>query len=387
MHFLQYIIVAAFVVAFSAGGALAQGGPDVNRRAEGISVVHVPVVGNGAGTVVEIRGYASIHASNILTTVDASTEVEILINGTPLTQLIEGVTVTPAAGCAGINCGTQPCICHCPPNPCICECGPTTITSAPAQATLLPGDEIVVILRPAPGAAPDSNGSDDQISITYNGQPLFWQRRIVDVRFAPAASPPMISAPDSFFDITIDLQVLGNYEGTPALGGTIVVENATGTVLGQAPAMIPPHLSWLQCLGDCGGNNCMFTETIAGHCEPLGAALIPCPCQSVLFVATIPAVPMEPGDEITVILRPAPGALPELPGFPDPESPETVPCKEDCALPGPNGDVNVFDLFDLLSQWNNIGACDINADGIVDVFDLFALLSAWGACPGGPMAN
>jgi hypothetical protein len=30
-------------------------------------------------------------------------------------------------------------------------------------------------------------------------------------------------------------------------------------------------------------------------------------------------VPLEPGDEITVILRPAPGGLPELPGFPDDE--------------------------------------------------------------------
>jgi len=32
---------------------------------------------------------------------------------------------------------------------------------------------------------------------------------------------------------------------------------------------------------------------------------------------TIPAVPLTPEDEIMVLLRPAPGALPELPGFED----------------------------------------------------------------------
>lgn len=49
----------------------------------------------------------------------------------------------------------------------------------------------------------------------------------------------------------------------------------------------------------------------------------------------------------------------------------------------PDGQVNVFDLFVLLSNWNTNGpGADIaEPTNIVDVFDLFVLLGAWGNCP------
>lgn len=49
----------------------------------------------------------------------------------------------------------------------------------------------------------------------------------------------------------------------------------------------------------------------------------------------------------------------------------------------PDGVVNVFDLFVLLSNWNmnGPGADLAPANNIVDVFDLFVLLGAWGNCP------
>ena len=49
-----------------------------------------------------------------------------------------------------------------------------------------------------------------------------------------------------------------------------------------------------------------------------------------------------------------------------------------------SGDVNVFDLLQLLGNW---GSCpvpcppDTNSDGIVNVTDLLSLLAAWGPCP------
>ncbi|TVQ52602.1 MAG: hypothetical protein EA377_09780 [Phycisphaerales bacterium] len=67
----------------------------------------------------------------------------------------------------------------------------------------------------------------------------------------------------------------------------------------------------------------------------------------------------------------------------DGEDPKDSPCVGD--LTG-DGQVNVFDLLELLGQW---GACDdpedcpadLTEDGQVNVFDLLELLGNWGVCP------
>lgn len=62
------------------------------------------------------------------------------------------------------------------------------------------------------------------------------------------------------------------------------------------------------------------------------------------------------------------------------------PCPADLtdggALNLPDGTVNVFDLFKLLSNWNTAGAGATLAEplGVVNVADLFMLLAAWGDC-------
>ncbi len=57
-------------------------------------------------------------------------------------------------------------------------------------------------------------------------------------------------------------------------------------------------------------------------------------------------------------------------------------CPED--LTG-DGQVNVFDLLQLLDAWGPCPGCpqDLNGNGQVDVFDLLQLLNAWGPCPAG----
>lgn len=49
---------------------------------------------------------------------------------------------------------------------------------------------------------------------------------------------------------------------------------------------------------------------------------------------------------------------------------------------GPDGQINVFDLFVLLTNWNQNGpGADLAEEfDVVDVFDLFLMLSEWGAC-------
>lgn len=61
------------------------------------------------------------------------------------------------------------------------------------------------------------------------------------------------------------------------------------------------------------------------------------------------------------------------------------PCPADIADangPNPDGEVNVFDLILLLTNWNTngIGADIAPPDDIVDVFDLVELLDSWGTC-------
>jgi hypothetical protein len=59
-----------------------------------------------------------------------------------------------------------------------------------------------------------------------------------------------------------------------------------------------------------------------------------------------PCTDLQPEDEIAVLLRPAPGALPELPGFGDGDEVIRPVCPWDC------GDgVGITDFLKLLGQW------------------------------------
>lgn len=58
---------------------------------------------------------------------------------------------------------------------------------------------------------------------------------------------------------------------------------------------------------------------------------------------------------------------------------EAAACPEDVNF---DGEVNVDDLFTVLSAWGQCGECDedLNSDGVVDIDDIFAVLGAWGPC-------
>ena len=115
---------------------------------------------------------------------------------------------------------------------------------------------------------------------------------------------------------------------------------------------------------------------IAGYCEDQDPNWCPCYVYSGQSLSIL-NVPIDPGDELTVILRPAPGALPELPGFEDDDERDTTHgCPED--LDG-DGFVNVTDLLFVLANWGTPIA-DVNGDDNTDVADLLAILAKWGAC-------
>lgn len=66
-----------------------------------------------------------------------------------------------------------------------------------------------------------------------------------------------------------------------------------------------------------------------------------------------------------------------------PDEPECPADIANSSGPTPDGTVDVFDLLELLSNWNTNGPGAAIADPTdnVDVFDLLDLLAAWGDCP------
>ncbi|MHC4909589.1 MAG: hypothetical protein ACYTF9_07730 [Planctomycetota bacterium] len=358
-----------------AASAPALGQPLGNRSAEAIAI-H-PQVG---GTAL-VEAYFSIDGGDTPLSQDLTTTVEFLVNGTSAGA--QTMTAIASPGCPGcppeFNCvwvgdGTDEWACQ------------AAMTKVELVVLLQPGDEIMVILHPAPGTAPDSDTTDDTLSQPFNDAPVFWNRSITGLWVEQTAG-----APDSFFDIFIDVRATASYFGELDLGC-----RAELLVDGKPTASAPvSQLDLPLAFNPCAFESC--DDTVAcvmnplegwwGTCQPdeeldeCGCLYHPVPDQQPLpFFA---AIPIDPGSTITVILRPVPGALPELPGFPDDdeeEIPGPPPCPADT-----NGDaiVDVEDLVAVILDWGCLGAnCagDVNGDAIVDVQDLVAVIVAWGQC-------
>jgi hypothetical protein len=353
--------VAALLVA--ASSVSAQPTPTWNRKVEGIAVSPVPV----AGSFFSITGYASIDADNVDTQIDLSTEIEILINGTTAYIEQKNLVANPGthADCSGLDCGAEPCFCTEPPV--VCECGPIII-SVETTTALQPEDEIMVLLRPAPGALPDDDESDDLDILMFAGDPIFWNRTILSIDLMQAKQ-------QGFVDAFVAIALTTNYSGglnLTAIGellvnGVPMMESATG----------PTDLVWSFCDPGCGASCATDGGVPAGICQSDVQGPLDCACQSTLPTLVFPSIPVEPDDELTILLRPAPGALPELPGFPDDEETRPV-CPWDCG----DGDfiVGITDFLAMLATWGEVGAaCDFDGDG-VGITDFLKLLGQWGPC-------
>ncbi len=339
----------------------AQPAPSWNRKAEAISALLVPV----SGTLYDVSCYATLHAADLGQPVNLSTVLEIRINGTTVYAQPVSMTGNPADTdpCSGLPCAGEPCLCT--PPPVVCECGPVVI-SAGTTAPLAPGDEITIILYPAPGAAPEPDTSDDSVTVVFQGETLLWNRSVESIELVPVA------APDSFFDIFVDIDVDVRNQGALDLSGRLDLL-VNGTAAATAPYDLT-GIAWGTCAPAVCDGPC--TSPGGGTCttDPLLGCLCALPRATLVF----PSVELTPGDEITVILYPAPGALPELPGLDGDDALALPPCPWDC------GDasltIDIVDLLALLSQWGRPdSACDFDGGGVA-VTDLLKLLANWGPC-------
>lgn len=351
-----------------------------NRSVEAVAIQ--PATG-GAHRITAMIG---VDGGNPTTPLDLSTEIEIFVNGSLVGSQTIGFDVTPAgaaSGC-GISCFTfQPCICCNVGGDIVCSCGGLFVApSSASAASLRPGDEIMVLLRPAPGALPEPDASDDRLVISNIGSSgeddihRFWDRRV-------ASAHTEINAAGGR-ELHVGIEVAANYDGF--LGGLDAALDvlADGVVIETIPIAVD-DLFWDQCIGNCG-EVCVMDAVgnFYGTCQAVEDYASPCTCLYQPVPDIIVPIDVEPGGGLTVVLRPVPGALPELPGFPDDEADvDPNPCPADLT-----GDaiVGFGDLTALLNTW---GPCppdpapcpaDFNDDDQVGFADLTELLNAWGPC-------
>lgn len=303
---------------------IASAQPAWNRHVEAISIVPDDTATGVADVTVILTAWGEGSSSVPL---DLTTEIELSVNGTVQAVEVIPVGVDPGnggcvdgAGCGG-SCGTGAAngqaaslICRatgsCDPI-CDCACGFPNIAYPIPGVGMSPGDEIMVLLRPAPGALPDSDTSDDQLIVIYD-QPIFWDPRIENaeidfVEVAGGGYQANVEVSGTFFhsgllslgpggsqDLSVQVQVVK--DGVP-------VEQVS---LNFAPVPLS---------GACScGNVCGSYNGLDHTCIPYYAGGCNCGWP---WLAQIPDCPVDPGDELTILLRPAPDALPTLPGFED----------------------------------------------------------------------
>ena len=309
------------VITLSADDASAQVLPD--RRVSRMAVHEQPggQVSLGVDFVVGLSGDAG--------PLNADTDVVLEIDGVQVERVQRSVQIGARAGpsaCAALCTGTcgsfngsQSLVCVSIPGAEACECETPPLSVEFQPITLTPGDEISYILLPAPGAVPDADTSNDRGRLTYGG----WNRRLLRVTvccpvdFEHDASARGGGGLDIVVERVFDL--FGIASVPVDLGGILELRvNETPRATSDAPddliwdlkdgfvepsgcpAPVPP----IQVDGDSVCSTCV------PPCSPTcnGSTCTTAPA----FVTIFQDQPLAPGDEITVILRPSPGSLPEL---------------------------------------------------------------------------
>jgi len=324
---------------------------------------------------------------------NVSTEVEVHVNGTPVASQVLDLTLNPGdlggctdgTGCGG-SCGSYTeaglnaallCLAEsCGDSGCDCSCRTPPIVADFPGIPLQEGDTLLILIKPATqdGGEPEADTSNDTRSLTFDGDPIFWERRISDVTLKRGATGETILEFDvSVFGDTAEQDGHLAWSVLILLNGVEVNSNVACDGLFIAAPGGCATCSDLCNVADCNGSPVTLTCTFRSIFDTLD-----CYCDVTTPQAFVIPEALTPDDEVRIVLKPAPGALPELPGFEDDE--ETVrpnPCIGD--FDG-NGQVDAGDLSVLLAQWGEVGGVADFDGGGVGASDLSILLANWGPC-------
>ncbi len=258
---------------------------------------------------------------------DLSTDVLFLLNGSllaaPTHEEIEFFPYHPpcefSQGCGG-SCGDanlnganfglicfEDCPGHFDPNlPIDCDCG-AWITADLPGVELQPGDEIMVILDPAPGALPDPEPSNDEIRSVFHGGPIYWNRRVrsVDVTRDP-------NAPPDTYEVSVAGDVSFDGQQAMILDMVVSIEINGIAVAEELVSKRAVQHGDITCFQLGCGSYCGVIDNIERNCDPIMFNGCGCGAGWLQFFPGVHIPDLQPGDEIAVILRPAEGVLPEF---------------------------------------------------------------------------
>jgi hypothetical protein len=285
-----------------------------NRRVAGIGIEPSPVA-----AFFDVHATIDLHAAGTTSDLPLSTRVELMVNGTAIGSAVAwDVQLSGPSGDCEFSCGSgcgglyvdgvfNTMTCH-EDGPGDCDCGYWLTADFPG-IELMPADEIMVLLRPAPGAIPDPDESDDTMMHVFGGRPVGWSREILAVDVVPSL------AKDSFFDVWTEVSLDGSGFAAGLDLGTEVELRINGTPVGGLQGWsIQPTGPSLDCESSCGFDcGPLYVDGVLNTmlCRKDGPT--DCDC-GYWLVAGFPGVGLNPGDEIMVLLRPAPGAVPDADG-------------------------------------------------------------------------
>jgi hypothetical protein len=316
---------AALLLIAPPTAALATGTHDAyNRRASAIAVVP-----NG-----QAKKAWTVHAvwtaelfGPAATTLLLDTDVVLVKNGVEADrETVKVVAFAGSGGCGscqpgcgqGATNGMAAALLCLSDGPAGCSCQFPPLTSS-FHLDLVPGDDLEIVLKAAPGALPETKGGDDVVRHTYTGKPAFWDRQLIGAEWVPSTASP------SGFDLRIEWKIAAS-----GIANSVMIDPVFEVASGQSvvgpfelacgPWLLAPNLCGTSgfCSGDtCAWITCGSLGSIHLGCDPYLApnGLTGCACQSDSQYLQIPGNGFDPTKDVAVFLKSAPGALPELPGF------------------------------------------------------------------------
>jgi hypothetical protein len=326
MNRLVTVLAGGLITILSASLAVAQA--PGNRELHRISVVPDP---GGSGLHI-VTAHWSVDVESTSSPLDYSTEVLLFVG----TSLVESQTASvildggsggscplgpPCSGSCGsgtVNGASVTLSCYeddCDAAGCDCDCG-VWIDTPFSPVALAPGDLVEVVLRAFPGTAPDNDDTDNGVDEPYEGQPLAWNREVEGMALTQVAEG----------EYAVEAWGRFSFEG---VAGRLNLDSSLELLVNGVPwssVGIPAQADQIfdqGCFAVGCGNGCGSINGIPAYCDPY--LWWDCGCGGG-WIWTFETVPLEPGDEIAVILRPAPGALPTLPGFDEDDEEEETCC-------------------------------------------------------------
>lgn len=360
-------LVAAMATLVLTTAAVKAQSPQYNRSIERLEVV------DAGGGQQRVHVQTRISATGFVV---LNYDLTVLINGAPQTFPHDETYDWATGGCStGDACSGCPasysCIVGVPGAGCACGKWASYFTT---PTTINPGAVVEAFIAPARGGDPEIDTSDDAQIMTYNGTPASWNRTIDNVSVAPASG----GLHEVHYDLGLTLGNIGASADVSTDVDVLVNGQVVDTQRYEVVATPPQN-------GGCGIGCTTFQPCI---CVTIPSGQTFCYCGGFITNGNSDGVHLDPGDEIVVILRPAPGALPELPGFGDDD--EAQPGSR-CGDFDGDGDTDLgdFSVFALCFAGPNVppaATCpvgvdaDLDDDGDVDLSDF----SQFSLCYTGP---